>query len=255
MNVTHPQQLATPTPMLAIASGKGGAGKTSFTVNLAASLAKAGKKVLVFDGDLGLGNVDVQLGLTPKQDLSHVLLGQATLAQVVCASRLGFDVVPGCSGSDSLPFAGTIQRRALLQQLQELATTYHMVLLDVAAGVGEEVLAVCAAASRTVVVTTPDPSSLTDAYALIKLLKIRKDYTACGVVVNNAATPNEGARTFEKLHTAAQSFLQLKVPLWGVIPHDREYASAIKLQKVASEAFPNSKAVAAIGHIAKTFCP
>lgn len=238
------------TPIIAFASGKGGVGKTGMCLNTAAILAKKGKKVLVFDGDLGLGNVDVQMGLTPEKDLSDVMRGDTTLAEIICPTDKGFSVIPGRSGASNLPFLDALERRNILNDIRSIANMYDIVFLDIAAGINDEVLGFANFADRTVLVVTPDPSSVTDAYAVIKLLKSKYDKNTCEVLVNQACGEMEGKKTYEKIHMAAERFLNLQLPLLGVIPQDRQYASAIKMQELASSTFPNCKAIERLEKVA-----
>lgn len=255
MNLNQTSLKIATTPIIAMASGKGGAGKTGMTLNLATLLANQGLKVLVFDGDMGLGNVDVQLGLTPHKDLGHVISGQATLEDVISKSERGFWVIPGRSGHEQLPFLTALEQRDILKDLRNVAGAFDVVLIDVAAGVGKEVLTFVDFADRTLLVTTPDPSSITDAYAVAKLLKVRYNKETCEVLVNNAGTDSEGRMTYEKMKTAADKFLGVDLPLVGIVPHDRQYATAVKMQKVAAQAFPNCDAVKALTSIAKKIAP
>lgn len=239
-------------PLIAIASGKGGVGKTSLTLNLARSLAKAGKKVLVFDADLGLANIDVQLGLNPERDLSDVIKGKATLMEVIThASDVGVDIIPGRSGSHELPFTTSLDRQNILRDITDLARSYDVVLLDVAAGAGDEALVFSRFADRTLLVVTPDPSSITDAYAVIKLLKVRHNCTNCEVVINQASNDVEGRSTYEKMRMAAERFLKVHVPLAGVVPYDRNYGFAVRTQTLLTDAFPNGASTKVIADLAQ----
>ena len=237
--------------IIAVASGKGGVGKTSLTLNLARAAAKEGKKVLVFDADLGLANVDVQLGITPGKDLSQVISGQKKLSEVISrAKNAEFDVIAGRSGSETLPFTTALERRDILNQLQELAANYDLILLDVAAGVGEEVLTFANMADKTLLVITPDPSSITDGYAVIKLLNKRHHKNNCHIFINQPSTKGEGERTYEKIRVAADKFLGLDVPLFGVVPHDKNYLTAVRQQSLLVDAFPHEAASTHIGELA-----
>lgn len=226
--------------IVAIASGKGGVGKTSLTLNLARAAAKDGKKVLVFDADLGLANVDVQLGINPTHDLSTAISGKATLADIVTpAPQAGFDVIAGRSGSETLPFTTALERRGLLKQLEVLAEHYDLILLDIAAGVGDEVLNFANMADNTLLVVTPDPSSITDSYALIKLLNKRHHKNTCRVLVNQPSSATEGRKTYEKIRVAAEKFLGLKVPLFGIMPYDKNYLLTVRQQTLMVDSFPH----------------
>lgn len=239
------------TPIIAIASGKGGAGKTSFTLNLCYQLTKLGKKVLVFDADIGLANIDVQLGISTMKDLSDVIQGFCNLEDIIARSEKGFDIIPGRSGFEKQPFLTTLERRDVLKRLRDIAGAYDFVFLDVAAGIDNEVLSFTKYADRTFLVVTPDPSSITDAYALIKLLKTKHEKENCEVMINQAGSLPEGKNTFAKVRMAAEKFLRVHVPLVGIVPYDRQYSTAVKLQQLTSIAFPNSDASLAIEKIAK----
>lgn len=237
--------------IIAVASGKGGVGKTSLTLNLARAATKDGKKVLVFDADLGLANVDVQLGLTPGKDLSQVIAGRKKLAEVISTAKdAGFDVIAGRSGSETLPFTTALERRDVLKQLEEIAVNYDLILLDVAAGVGEEVLTFANMADKTLLVVTPDPSSITDGYAVIKLLNKRHRKNNCHVLVNQPGTEGEGQRTYEKIRVASDKFLGLDVPLFGVVPFDKHYLTAVRQQSLLVDSFPHEKSSEQLGKLA-----
>lgn len=253
--MTNEQLHMNTTPIIAVASGKGGAGKTSFTLNLANMLTKAGKRVLVFDGDVGLANIDVQLGVSPGKDLSDAIQGYATISEIITKSQQGFDLIPGRSGFEKTPFMTALERKEILSQVRDAAVGYDVVLLDVAAGIDDEVMGLAKFADRTLLVVTPDPSSITDAYALIKLLKIRHDRENCEIVINQAGTEKEGLFTFSKLKTAAEKFLHVNVPLVGTVLYDREYSRAVKMQKLVTEQSPASPASIGISTIANRLLP
>lgn len=223
--------------VIAIASGKGGVGKTSLTLNMARVLSKQGKRVLILDADLGLGNVDVQLGITPDKDISHVMSGRASLKEVIMHTDYGFDVIPGRSGSETLPFLTNMDRHNIVKEIMTLASNYDYVFLDIAAGVGDEILTFAKFADYTALVATPEPSSITDAYAVIKLLKIRHDITNCKIIINQAASEVDALRTYEKLKVATERFLALKVPMIGYVTSDSNYMTALRMQKLAVDAF------------------
>lgn len=237
--------------IVAVASGKGGVGKTSLTLNIARSLAKQGKKVLVFDADIGLANIDVQLGLAPGKDLSDVLQGRATIKDVIAKSDKGFDVIPGRSGGEDLPFITAVERQQMLRQVQEVAADYDLIMLDVAAGVSDEVLTFAKFADRTLLVVTPDPSSITDAYAVVKLLKLRHNVTNCTVLVNMAGSELDGKETYTKLKTAAEKFLDIKLPFTGVLVHDKAYTQAVRMQLLAVDTAAHLKLAEQLNTVAK----
>lgn len=236
--------------IIAIASGKGGVGKTSLTLNMSRTLAKKGKKVLVLDGDLGLGNVDVQLGVTPNKDLSHVMAGTANLHEIILKTDLGFDIIPGRSGSDTLPFLTNIERHGIVKELGDIAEHYDYIFLDIAAGVGDEILVFSRIADYTALIATPDPSSITDAYAVIKMLKLRHDITNCKIIINQATSEVDALRTYEKLKIATERFLQLDTPLIGYVTQDTNYMQAVRMQKLTVDAFSHLNIARLIENIA-----
>jgi flagellar biosynthesis protein FlhG len=222
---------ATDNPIIAIASGKGGVGKTWFSVTLANTLARSGRQVLLFDGDIGLANVDVQLGLTVSKDLSLVVRNGAHIRDVITPYEEGkFDVVAGRSGSASLALLSTEVLERIIDQLYSLRKQYDVMLLDLGAGVENHVRTLAQAAGHVVVVITDEPTSLTDAYAFIKLnLQSRPDIKF-SVVVNQAATQKEGENTWQALDRACQNFLHQSIPLLGVIRKDNKVKECIRAQ-------------------------
>jgi flagellar biosynthesis protein FlhG len=204
---------------IAIASGKGGVGKTWFAITLAQAMADDGGKILLFDGDLGLANVDIQLGLTPKHDLAGVLAGRIDLhGAIVKVPAGGFDVLPGRSGSGSLAALPPNQLDALLAQLGR--TQYTIILLDLGAGLDAHNRRMSAWADTLLAVATDEPTSLTDAYAVLKLFALDKPGGDARLVVNQAASLAAGRRTYETLARACQTFLGRELPLAGIVRRD-----------------------------------
>ncbi len=238
--------------ILAVASGKGGVGKTFFSVSLAQALTKMGKNVLLFDGDLGLANVDVQLGLMPKRDLNDVIRGRLSLDKVVQRyEEGGFDIIAGRSGQASLS-ALPSQRLAMLRdQLIDLSNSYDAVIIDLGAGVDRTVRTFSASATRTLLVTTDEPTSLTDAYAFIKLGAAAGMSKNVSVVVNMAGSTSEGEKTYKTLLKACENFLRLSPPLAGMIRHDPKVKETIRHQTPLLIRSPNCDAAGDIEKIAK----
>lgn len=237
------------THKIAFASGKGGVGKTSLALNTATLMAKQGKKVLLFDGDFGLANVDVQLGLNPEADLASVLNKTHTLADIVQHSLEGFDVIPGHSGAENLAFISQLDQQGIMEALTQLAAAYDVLLLDVPAGLDATVLSLCAYADTTCLVVTPDPSAITDGYAVIKLLLRRLDIQNVQLLVNRATSQKEGDLTVRKIQMAAEQFLGLHVPHLGTVPDDKDYAASVKRQQLAVTSFPNGSTAQALENI------
>ncbi len=207
------------TRMIAVASGKGGVGKTWFAVTLAHALALRGRRVLLFDGDLGLANVDVQLGLAPRHDLGAVVAGRASLAAAITAHPCGFAVLAGSSGSGALSALEPDALERLLEALRALAAGYDDVVLDLGAGLDRSVRRMAVFADVLLVLATDEPTSLTDAYAVLKLHAAdhgslgHGDGPAVRVVVNQAASPAAGQRTFATLAGACAKLLGA-APAW-----------------------------------------
>lgn len=238
--------------LVAVASGKGGVGKTWFSITLTHALAKAGKKVLLFDGDLGLANIDVQLGLMPKRDLNDVIRGRLALDKVIQPyEEGGFDIIAGRSGQASLS-ALPSQRLALLRdQLIEMGDKYDVVIMDLGAGVDRTVRMMSASAAKTLIVTTDEPTSLTDAYAFIKLGSAAGLSKNVSIVANQAASTAEGERTYKTLLKACQNFLRLNPPLAGIVRHDPRVKESIRHQTPILTRSPNSEAAEDVEKIAR----
>ena len=238
--------------VIAVASGKGGVGKTWFSITLSHALANAGKSVLLFDGDLGLANVDVQLGLMPKRDLNDVIRGRLGIDKVIQPYKDGgFDIIAGRSGQASLS-ALPSQRLALLRdQLLDVASEYDVVIIDLGAGVDRTVRMLSASAARTLLVTTDEPTSLTDAYAFIKLGSAAGVSKNVGIVVNQATSSAEGEKTYKTLLKACENFLRLKPPLVGMVHHDPRVKDSIRHQTPILTRSPNAEAAEDVQKIAK----
>lgn len=238
--------------IIAVASGKGGVGKTWFSITLAHALTKMGKRVLLFDGDLGLANVDVQLGLMPKRDLNDVIRGRLSLDKVVQPfEEGGFDIIAGRSGQASLS-ALPSQRLAMLRdQILDLANDYDAVICDLGAGVDRTVRMLAATATRTVLITNDEPTSLTDAYAFIKLGNAAGMSKNISIVVNMAPSDMEGEKTYKTLLKACSNFLRLKPPLAGMVRVDPKVKECIRNQTPLLIRSPNTQAAEDVEAIAR----
>ncbi len=215
----------------AIASGKGGVGKTWFAVTLSHALARAGAKTLLFDGDLGLANVDIQLGLMPKNDLGGVLSGKLTLNQAAIAYPEGnFDIIAGRSGAGSLANIPSSRLQLLGNDLLLLAPLYDKVIVDLGAGVERTVRQFTQQAGTCIVVTSDEPTALTDAYAFIKVTHRECPGSDIRIVINMANSIREGERTYNTLLKACEGFLKISPPLLGVIRRDSKVREAIRTQ-------------------------
>lgn len=238
-----PQDEPQPNNLIAIASGKGGVGKTWLSITLAQLFARSGRHVLLFDGDLGLANVDVQLGLTPQKDLATVLAGKATLQESILSYDTGeFDIIAGRSGSASLASLPISRLENVYKELIRIGKNYDAVLLDLGAGVEQHVRYLSSLASRCLVVVTDDPTSLTDAYAFIKLCKHHEHSPDISIVINQVTTVQEGERTYSALKRACENFLGVSPKLAGIIRKDNKVKDAIRNQKPLLEKSPKSMA-------------
>ncbi|SEH45478.1 MinD/ParA family protein [Magnetospirillum fulvum] len=231
--------------IIAVASGKGGVGKTWFAITLSHALARAGQKVLLFDGDLGLANVDIQLGLMPKTDLGSVVAGRMTLNQAaVSFDAGGFDVIAGRSGSGTLANIPLSRLQMLGDDLVTLAGGYDRVVVDLGAGVEKSIRTFSQSAGTIMVVTTDEPTSLTDAYAFIKVTCMERPGSDLRVVVNMANSTREGERIYNTLLKACEGFLKISPPLAGVIRRDLKVREAIRNQTPIMTRSPNAEAAA-----------
>jgi len=238
--------------LIAIASGKGGVGKTWLSITLCHALARAGQRTLLFDGDLGLANVDIQLGLAPPKDLGGVLAGHHELGAAAFAFEDGgFDIVAGLSGSGSLANLAPDRLAALTAELADLAPRYHRVVLDLGAGIERTVRQLAAQAGTCLVITNDEPTSMTDAYAFIKLMLKQKPNADLRVVVNMAASTHEGERTYATLRKACQSFLKTVPPLAGILRRDIKVKEAIRHQSPLLTRHPNTEAAADVEAMAR----
>jgi flagellar biosynthesis protein FlhG len=241
-----------PANVIAVASGKGGVGKTWFAITLAQAMTAAGQKALLFDGDLGLANVDVQLGLNPQADLSRALAGHESLDKVLLpVEATGFHVAAGRSGSGGLAALSAGQLDGLGRGLTRLAGAYDRVVVDLGAGIDATVRTLAGFAGTNLVLTTDEPTALTDAYAYIKVIRQHRPDADLRVVVNMAASHREGERTHTTLRKACESFLGFAPPLAGVVRRDSRVREAIRAQKPLLTRSPNADAAQDVTALAK----
>ncbi len=238
--------------IIAIASGKGGVGKTWFAITLSHALAKRGQKTMLFDGDLGLANVDIQLGLMPKADLGSVVSGKKTLNQAATPYPAGdFDVIAGRSGSGSLANIPPGRLQILTEDLMLMSQSYDKVVLDLGAGVDKSIRLLSRAAGSMLVVTSDEPTSLTDAYAFIKITAMERRDVDIRVVVNACNSTREGERTYQTLLKACQGFLKISPPLAGIVRRDTRVRESIRNQIPILTRYPNSEAAMDVEAIAE----
>ena len=237
--------------LVAVSSGKGGVGKTSLTVNFAVALAMAGKKVLVCDGDLGLANVDITLGLKPQYDLHHVLSGEKTLEQIVIKGPEGLGVIPAASGIAKMLELTPTERLEMGLAFTELSHQYDVVLLDTAAGIGQDVISFLSGANHVIVVVCDEPTSLTDAYALIKVSASERKVRRFQIVANKVKGRAHGLQVYKKLLNATDQFLDVNLSYLGAVPTDQRVLESIKERTPVVSLYPRSQASVAIRDIAQ----
>ena len=234
------------TRKLCITSGKGGVGKTSFAVNVACALAAKGHDVLLIDGDLGLANVDVLMGLSVSSNVRHILEGDSDPLETVIFVQENLGVLPATSGVPEMVTLGPDDQARLGGLLTGLASHFDYALMDTAAGIGPSVLWFNNFVDHNIVVLTPDPTSLTDAYALIKTLsrEFHKDHFQ--LILNFARDEEEARQTFVRIQTVAKKFLDVEVAYLGAIPDDEAVNKAVRQQLPFIQSLPDSKAARAV---------
>ena len=249
MSPPEPAQ-AKPVRVIAISSGKGGVGKTNVSVNLAVSLAALGDATLLLDADLGLANCDVMLGLTPKFTLADVMAGRCELADTILEGPRGLAVVPAASGKRHMAELTPAEHVGLIRAFSALDRPLDTLLVDTAAGINDAVLTFCQAAQDVVVVVCDEPASITDAYALIKVMSKERGVTRVQVLANQTRTPTEGRQLFEKLSRVCDRFLDVTLVYLGAVPHDDWLRRAVQKQVPVVEAYPGSPSAQAFREIA-----
>lgn len=219
------------TRCIAVGSGKGGVGKTAVSIGLSMAFSELGRRVLLFDGDMGLANVDLQMGLVADYTLQDVVFGQCTLEQACQRVEQGPDVLVSASGAPELADLSPARRKLFIEDLFRFASRYDIFLVDTGAGIGRSTTDFLAACPEVLVVLTNEPTSLMDAYALIKTLHLRAQGQSLGVIVNMVDSIDEGEELFAKLDAIARQFIGASLTLEGVIVFDRRVSDAIRSQR------------------------
>ncbi len=238
------------TKVIAVTGGKGGVGKSNVTLGMAIAMARQGKRVMVLDADLGLANIDVMLGIRPKKNLGHVLAGECELRDAIVEGPFGIKIIPATSGTQSMTELSHTQHAGLIRAFGSLDDEMDVLLVDTAAGISDMVISFSRAAQDVVVVVCDEPTSITDAYALIKLLSREHQVQRFKIVANMVRSYREGRELFAKLTLVTERFLNVSIELVACIPLDDNVRQAVKRQKIVVEAFPKSPASLAICSLA-----
>ena len=220
--------------VIAICSGKGGVGKTFFSVHLAEFAAKKGQRVLLLDADLGLANVDVMLGVSPKGSVLDMVRGDKSLSELIVRVDAGFDVLPGGSGLYELTALNSEQQQVMMDEMRNVSNQYDLILVDAAAGIGDNVLYFVSASESALVVLTPDPTSLTDAYALIKVLSRQRNMRRFMVAVNQAEG-FDAQVAYRRLLSVSDRYLDVQLDYVGNLPFSPDVRYAIQNQRLLRE--------------------
>ena len=228
--------------VIAVTGGKGGVGKTNVSLNTAIALGQQGNRVLVLDADLGLANCDVMLGLRVERNLSHVLSGECELDEILVEGPAGIKIVPATSGSQSMVELSPAEHAGLIRAFSELNTDFDILVVDTAAGISDMVLSFSRAAQDVLVVVCDEPTSITDAYALIKVLSREHGVYKFKIVANMVRSLREGQELFAKLSKVTDRFLDISMELVATVPYDENMRKATRRQKVIVELFPGSPA-------------
>jgi flagellar biosynthesis protein FlhG len=239
-----------PVQVIAVTGGKGGVGKTSVAVNLATALATTGRRVMLLDGDLGLANVDVFLGLSPRHTMAHVLSGERSLEEIIVESPHGVQVVPGASGVADLANLSAAGHLNLVQAFSSLSYRVDTMIVDSSAGNSHSVVQFTQASQHVVLVVCDEPASMTDAYALVKVLSRNHNVTRFQVLANMVRSPGDGEILFEKLQRVTSKFLEVTLEYVGEIPEDPYLRRAIREQRPVVGAFPSSPSTRAFKKLA-----
>lgn len=236
--------------VIAVTGGKGGVGKTNISLNMAIAMAQQGKRVLVLDADLGLANVDVMLGLRVQRNLSHVLSGECDLDDILVEGPHGVRIIPATSGTQSMTELTPSEHAGLIRAFSEMETAFDILIVDTAAGISDMVLSFSRASQDVMVVVCDEPTSITDAYALMKILSREHGIFKFKIVANMVRSLREGQELFAKLSKVTDRFLDVALELVAIVPFDENIRRAVRKQKAIVDAFPKSPASIAVKTLA-----
>lgn len=239
-----------PVKVIAVSAGKGGVGKSNVSVNLAVRLAQMNKSVMLLDADLGLANVDIMLGLHTKYNLSHVIQGVCHLSDIILHGPNGIRVIPAASGTEFMTQLSPAEHAGIIDAFNELTDDLDYMIIDTAAGISETVLSFARSSQELIVVVCDEPTSLTDAYALIKVMSKRYEWTHFHILANMVRNLKDGRELFNKLVRVSEQFLDVHLDYLGAIPFDEHVHKAVKKQKPVLIAYPDASASTAMRDLA-----
>lgn len=241
--------------IITVTSGKGGVGKSNVSINLAIQLAKQNKKVIIFDADIGLANIEIMFGITPRYTLADLIFNGKSIEDIITRGPLDIGFISGGSGIQGLNTLSNEQIILLVRSVEKLNLMADIIIVDTGAGVSETVLQFIKESSKVLVVITPEPTSITDSYSLLKILSrsswFKNNETEISIIINRANSPEEGVKIFKKLQTVISRFLSLSVKFLGSIPEDREILNAVIDQVPVSIKNPSGKSSKAFQTLAK----
>jgi flagellar biosynthesis protein FlhG len=240
----------TPPRIITVTSGKGGVGKSNVTINLAVTFSRMGKRVLIIDADLGLANIDVLLGLKNRHNIQDVIDGRMTLKEIITLGPAGIKVVPGSSGIPRIANMNNRRRREFIASFKEIENEADIILIDTSAGVTKNVVKFALLADEIVLITTPEPSSITDAYAMIKVVCAEKPTANIGLIVNQAKNQAQAREVANKIADVSRQFLNFPVFILGTLPSDPYVPRAVMQRRPWVELYPRAAATGAIKQIA-----
>ncbi|MBN2646995.1 MAG: MinD/ParA family protein [Thiotrichales bacterium] len=241
-----------PLRVLAVASGKGGVGKTNVSVNLGIALSKIGHRVLLMDADMGLANVDIMLGIHAEYNLSHVLEGKKSLREVIQQGPGGLQIIPAASGVKRMAQLNALENAGIINAFAELADELDVLIVDTAAGIADSVVSFCRAAQEVIVVVTDEPASITDAYALIKVLNRDYKVTRFRLLANMVNSPAHGRQLYDKLARVSEQFLEVSLDYLGAVPYDMALKESVQRQIPVILHRPSSMAARSFESMAQT---
>ncbi len=236
--------------IVSVASGKGGVGKTLTSVNLALSARRQSHRVLILDGDLGMANVDVVLGLRPRYNINDVIHGSVALRDIILQGPLGIEIIPTGSGLSGLANLSLSQRVSILDQLEDLSNNYDVIIIDTGAGINETVLHLNSVADEIIVVTTPEPHAMTDAYAFIKVMVEKYEVPSINLLINQVVNKEQGLKIGSRIAEVAQRFLKKEIRIIGTIPFDDTVSRIVMKQTIGSDIVAHTRAGQAWNEVA-----